>query len=155
MGDESVKMDLNESVIDTDDESQKSYEGKLKYTNRIAKPMAPRKLIKKICKCIKKASIWKTYLRVGLKDVQKQLRKGEKGLVVFAGDVFPIEIMCHLPIVCEDKNIPYCYVPSKRDIGKAMEVQRGSLVVLIKEHEGYKKLFEEIKHSMLTLSTPL
>ncbi|CAK9824513.1 H/ACA ribonucleoprotein complex subunit 2-like protein [Anthophora retusa] len=156
MGEESVRMDLDESVKETEVESQEiSYEEKLKYTNRIAKPMAPKKLTKKIYKCIKKASKQKTYLRNGLKDVQKHLRKGEKGLVVFAGDVFPIEIMCHLPIVCEDKNIPYCYTPSRQDIGSAMGVKRGSLMVLIKEHAEYKELFEEIKNSMLTLSTPL
>ncbi|CAK9808044.1 H/ACA ribonucleoprotein complex subunit 2-like protein [Anthophora quadrimaculata] len=156
MGEESVRMDLDDSVKETEVESQEiSYEEKLKYTNRIAKPMAPKKLTKKIYKCIKKASKQKTYLRNGLKDVQKHLRKGEKGLVVFAGDVFPIEIMCHLPIICEDKNIPYCYTPSRQDIGGAMGVKRGSLMVLIKEHAEYKDLFEEIKNSMLTLSTPL
>lgn len=34
--------------------------------------------------------------------------------VVFAGDVTPIEVMCHLPVVCEDRNIPYAYVPAKK-----------------------------------------
>jgi len=47
----------------------------------------------------------KTYVRNGLKDVQARLRKGERGLVVFAGDVTPVEVMCHLPAVCEEKNL--------------------------------------------------
>jgi len=47
----------------------------------------------------------KTYVRNGLKDVQARIRKGEKGIVVFAGDVTPIEVMCHLPAVCEEKNL--------------------------------------------------
>lgn len=76
-------------------------------------------------------------------------------LVVFAGDVFPIDIMCHLPIVCETKNIPYCYTPSRHDIGAAMGIHRGSLMVLIKEHPDYKDLYDEIKTAMLTLSSPL
>lgn len=76
-------------------------------------------------------------------------------LVVFAGDVYPIEIMCHLPVVCEDKNIPYCFTPSRLDIGTAMGVKRGSLMVLIKEHPDYKDLYDEVKNAMITLSTPL
>ncbi|KAF7398468.1 hypothetical protein HZH66_006365 [Vespula vulgaris] len=128
---------MNESVskMEVDESLQEggglSYEDKLKYVNSIATPMASRKLAKKIYKCIKKASKHRTYLRNGLKDVQKHIRKGEKGLVVFAGDVFPIEIMCHLPIVCEDKDIPYCYTPSRLDIGTAMGVKRGSLMDIV------------------------
>ncbi|XP_034949953.1 H/ACA ribonucleoprotein complex subunit 2-like protein [Chelonus insularis] len=132
-----------------------SYEEKLQNCNSIAMPMAPKKLTKKIYKCIKKASKQKSYLRNGLKDVQKHLRKGETGIVIFAGDVYPIEIMCHLPIVCEDKEIPYCYVPSKQDIGTAMGVKRGSLMVLIKEHPDYKDLYDEIKEAVRFLASPL
>ncbi|KAG7190766.1 hypothetical protein KM043_006838 [Ampulex compressa] len=126
MEEKPVKMELDESTKETEgaDGPEMSYEEKLKFINPIAKPMAPKKLTKKIYKCIKKASKHKTYLRNGLKDVQKHLRKGEKGIVVFAGDVFPIEIMCHLPVVCEDKDIPYCYTPSRQDIGTAMGVKR-------------------------------
>ncbi|XP_078033164.1 NHP2 ribonucleoprotein [Augochlora pura] len=155
-----VKMEVDEVQKDngtsnTSNGGEITYEEKLKYVNAIAHPMAPKKLTKKIYKCIKKASKQKTYLRNGLKDVQKHLRKGETGVVVFAGDVFPIEIMCHLPIVCEDKNIPYCYTPSKQDIGLAMGVKRGSLMVLIKEHPDYKDLYEEIRSTIKTLPFPI
>lgn len=157
MDDSQVKMEIDDSVKETDasEGTELSYEEKLQYVNAIANPMAPKKLTKKIYKCIKKASKQKTYLRNGLKDVQKHLRKGEHGIVVFAGDVFPVEIMCHLPVVCEDKSIPYCYTPSRQDIGNAMGVKRGSLMVLIKEHADYKDLYDEIKAAMTTLSTPL
>ncbi|CAL7938020.1 unnamed protein product [Xylocopa violacea] len=151
-----IKIEIDDSVKEAEaGDTEISYEEKLKYTNAIAKPMASKKLTKKIYKCIKKAAKHKTYLRNGLKDVQKHLRKGEHGLVVFAGDVFPMEIMCHLPVVCEDKNIPYCYTPSRQDIGNAMGLKRGSLMVLIKENSEYKELYDEIKSAMVTLSVPL
>ncbi|XP_050449643.1 H/ACA ribonucleoprotein complex subunit 2-like protein isoform X2 [Cataglyphis hispanica] len=141
---EEISMEVDESIVKEEniDAPEISYEEKLQLVNAIAKPIAPKKLTKKIYKCIKKASKHKTYLRNGLKDVQKHLRKGETGLVVFAGDVYPIEIMCHLPVVCEDKNIPYCFTPSRLDIGTAMGVKRGSLMVLIKEHPDYKDLLD-------------
>lgn len=63
--------------------------------------------------------------------------------------------MCHLPIVCEDKDIPYCYTPSRLDIGTAMGVKRGSLMVLIKEHPEYKDLYDELASTMKTLAAPL
>lgn len=33
--------------------------------------------------------------------------------VVIAGDVSPIDVISHIPIVCEDNKIPYAYVPSR------------------------------------------
>lgn len=55
------------------------YEDKVEHCSVIAKPMAPKKLSKKIYKLIKKSSGHKNLIRNGLKIVQKQLRLGEKG----------------------------------------------------------------------------
>lgn len=33
--------------------------------------------------------------------------------MVLAGDTLPIEVYCHLPVMCEDRNLPYVYIPSK------------------------------------------
>lgn len=97
----------------------------------------------------------KSFLRNGLKDVQTRLRKGETGIVIFAGDVTPIEIMCHLPAVCEEKSIPYCYTPSRKDLGVAMGVKRGSVAMLIREHAEYKDLYDELQGEIHTLPMPL
>lgn len=80
-----------------------------------------------------------------------RLRKGETGIVIFAGDVTPVDIMCHLPAVCEEKNIPYCYTPSRMDIGAALGVKRGTLMVLIREHDDYKELYDELKQEISNL----
>ncbi|OWR51060.1 nucleolar protein family A member 2 [Danaus plexippus plexippus] len=132
-----------------------SYDEKVEHCSVIAKPMASKKLSKKIYKLIKKSSSHKNYIRNGLKIVQKQLRLGEKGIVVFAGDISPIEIMCHLPAVCEEKDVPYCYTPSRKDIGSAMGTMRGCIMVLVKEHEEYKDLYEEVKSEIKLLGHPL
>lgn len=34
-------------------------------------------------------------------------------LCVIAGDISPIDVVTHLPVLCEDIGIPYCFVPSK------------------------------------------
>ena len=39
-------------------------------------------------------------------------------------DTEPIEILLHLPLLCEDKNVPYVFVPSKTALGRACGVSR-------------------------------
>merc|ERR1711944_254515 len=125
-----------------------SYEDRLKYVSVISKPMAPKKLTKKIYKCIKKGSKHTTFIRNGLKDVQARIRKGERGLVVFAGDVTPTDVMCHLPSVCEEKGLPYVFTPSRALLGQAMGVKRGSLIVMIRKHEEFADLYQECKEEV-------
>ncbi|PIO38321.1 hypothetical protein AB205_0105770 [Aquarana catesbeiana] len=91
---------------------ERSYEEMLTNLNPIAQPMAGRKLTKRLYKCIKKAVKHKN-IRRGVKEVQKFINKGEKGIVVLAGDTLPIEVYCHVPVMCEDRGIPYAYIPSK------------------------------------------
>ncbi|KAG5864597.1 hypothetical protein JTB14_013951 [Gonioctena quinquepunctata] len=145
-------MDVDVSVKE---EPELSYDEKVTKCSIISKPMASKKQAKKCYKLLKKALKHKAQVRVGLKDVQKRIRKGETGIVVFAGDIHPIEIMCHLPIVCEDKNIPYVFVPSRKDLGAALGVKRGCIMVLIKPHDEYKDSFDELKEEVNTLGVPL
>jgi len=140
---------------DTTIAGEMSYEDKLEFVAVIAKPMANKKLAKRVYKVIKKGMKHKTYVRNGLKDVQSRIRKGERGIVVFAGDVTPVDVMCHLPAVCEEKDIPYVYTPSRQDLGTAMGVKRGSLMVMIREHEDYKDLYDELETEIKTLPPPV
>lgn len=63
--------------------------------------------------------------------------------------------MCHLPGVCEEKSIPYVYVPSRTDLGAAMGVKRGCLTVLVRTHEEYKDSFDELKEEVNHLGIAL
>ncbi|XP_064422817.1 H/ACA ribonucleoprotein complex subunit 2-like protein isoform X2 [Latimeria chalumnae] len=92
--------------------TEKTYQELIAYLNPIAKPLASRKLSKRLYKCIKKAAKQKQ-IRRGVKEVQKFINKGEMGIVVLAGDTLPIDVYCHLPVMCEDRNLPYAYIPSK------------------------------------------
>ena len=89
------------------------------------------------------------YVKRGVKEVVKALRKGESGFCVIAGDISPIDVITHLPIMCEDRQIPYLYVPSKRDLGVAASTKRPTSCVLVSPKEGfgdmdlYKKLTKE------------
>ncbi|CAF0758351.1 unnamed protein product [Didymodactylos carnosus] len=137
---------------DNKEENGRSYEDKFQFMNPIANPVASKKVAKKLFKCIKQASKHKNYLRLGLRETQKYIRRGEKGLVVFAGNVTPIDIYSHMPVVCEEANIPYVYVPSKEDLGSAVSANRTACLLLIRTHEDYKDLFDECVEKIKTLS---
>jgi len=149
------KVEEGGDAADTTIPGEMSYEDKLDYVAVIAKPMASKKLAKRVYKVIKKGMKHKTFVRNGLKDVQSRIRKGERGIVVFAGDVTPVDVMCHLPAVCEEKDIPYVYTPSRQDLGTAMGVKRGSLMVMIREHEDYKDLYDELETEIKALPPPV
>merc|ERR1712188_14993 len=76
----------------------------------IANPLADRKLKKRVLKLTKKASADKN-VRRGVKEVCKAIRKNERGICVFAGDITPIDVITHLPILCEEYP---CVRPSYR-----------------------------------------
>lgn len=46
-------------------------------------------------------------------------------ITVLAGDTLPIEVYCHIPIMCEDRNLPYAYIPSKTVIKGWGNVKKG------------------------------
>lgn len=54
----------------------------------------------------------------------KTLNRGISEFVVLAADAEPLEILLHLPLLCEDKNVPYVFVPSKVALGRACGVSR-------------------------------
>ena len=55
----------------------------------------------------------------GANETTKQVERGQAKLVVMAEDVTPEEVLAHMPLLCEEKNIPYAYVPSKQELGSS------------------------------------
>ena len=117
----------------------------IKFVSVISKPLASKKITKRIHKLVRKASQAKVVKR-GVKEVVKSLRKGEKGFCIIAGDISPIDVITHLPIMCEDRKIPYFYVPSKHDLGAAAMTKRPTSCVLINPQDsfGEKELYDKL-----------
>ncbi|MEM0149361.1 MAG: 50S ribosomal protein L7Ae [Candidatus Micrarchaeaceae archaeon] len=59
-------------------------------------------------------------VRKGSNEVTKSVERGLASFVVIAGDVEPEEVVMHIPAICEQKKVPYSYVPSKVDLGKSI-----------------------------------
>jgi large subunit ribosomal protein L7Ae len=71
-------------------------------------------------------------VRKGTNESTKAIERGIAKLVVIAEDVVPPEVVAHLPILCEERKIPYVFVPSKDQIGPAIgiDVPTASAAVL-------------------------
>ncbi|KAF8222176.1 L30e-like protein [Tricholoma matsutake] len=96
----------------------------------LAHPLAQRKLLKKLHKTIKKASKSR-HVKRGVKEVVKGIRKGEKGLLILAADINPIDIISHLPVLSEEAHIPYVFVSSKEELGHASSTKRPTSCVMV------------------------
>jgi len=59
-------------------------------------------------------------VRKGVNEVTKSIERGLATFVVIAGDVTPEEVVMHIPILCEQKKVPFSYVPKKVDLGKSI-----------------------------------
>ncbi|KAF3537487.1 hypothetical protein F2Q69_00018554 [Brassica cretica] len=52
-------------------------------------------------------------------------------ICVIAGNISPIDVITHVPILCEEAGIPYVYVPSKEDLAQAGSTKRPTCCVLV------------------------
>ncbi|TPX31669.1 hypothetical protein SmJEL517_g05084 [Synchytrium microbalum] len=91
--------------------------------NPKAFPLAPPELSNKIMDLVQQASHYKQ-LKKGANEATKTLNRGIAEFIVMTADTDPLEILLHLPLLCEDKNVPYVFVPSKQALGRACGVSR-------------------------------
>ncbi len=61
-------------------------------------------------------------VRKGTNEATKAVERAIAKLVVVAEDVDPPEVIAHLPILCDERKIPYVFVPSKDQLGKSVGI---------------------------------
>lgn len=74
-------------------------------------------------------------LKKGANECTKTLNRGISEVIVLAADTQPLAILLHLPLLSEDKNVPYVYVPSKVALGRACGVSRAVIAASITTNE--------------------
>lgn len=85
-------------------------------------------------------------LRKGANEATKTLNRGISEFVILAADAEPLEILLHLPLLCEDKNVPYVFVSSRIALGRACGVSRPVIACSILSNEG-----SELKSQIITV----
>lgn len=157
MSDPKKRKSEQHSDSDQDEKDMKSKAYKIIYgtISPVANPLANVKLTKKILKTIKKSVKAKKLCR-GVKEVVKCVRKGQKGIVILAGDVSPMDVLSHIPILAEEASISYIFVPSKGELGIASNTRRPTSCLMLSlpttldtdEQKSYFKYYEKIDASI-------
>ncbi|RAL42154.1 hypothetical protein DM860_011937 [Cuscuta australis] len=103
--------------------------------NPKAYPLADAQLTITILDLVQQAANFKQ-LKKGANEATKTLNRGISEFVVMAADTEPLEILLHLPLLAEDKNVPYVFVPSKQALGRACGVTRAVIACSVTSNEG-------------------
>lgn len=103
--------------------------------NPKAYPLADPNLTTKILNLVQQAH-HHNQLRRGANEATKTLNRNQSELIILAADAEPIEIILHLPLLCEDKNVPYVFVRSKQALGRASGVQRCIVACSVTQSDG-------------------
>jgi len=117
--------------------------------NPKAYPLADAALTTKILNIVQQAANYQQ-LKKGANEATKTLNRGLSEFIVMAADAEPLEILLHLPLLCEDKNVPYVFVRSKQALGRACGVSRPVIAASVTSNEG-----SQLKPQILTVQTEI
>ncbi len=90
-------------------------------------------------------------LRKGTNEVTKLIERGETQMVIMAEDVSPPEILMHIPALCEEKNVPYAFVPSKAELGNACGLEKPTAAVAVLDPAKGKPALDELAEKLKAL----
>jgi large subunit ribosomal protein L7Ae len=80
----------------------------------------------------------------GSNEVTKAVERGDAVLVLLAEDVDPPEIIAHLPVLAEEKEIPYVYLPTKDELGEAAGLNVGTASACIIDAGEAEELIKDV-----------
>ena len=90
-------------------------------------------------------------VRKGTNETTKAIERGLSKLVVIAEDVEPPEVLAHLPILCEERNAPFIFVPSKQQLGASLGIDVGSAAATIIDAGEAQHIVEQVVTSIANL----
>lgn len=80
----------------------------------------------------------------GTNETTKAVERGLAKLVIIAEDVDPPEVVAHLPLLCDERKVPYVYVPSKAKLGAAAGIEVAAASACIVDPGQAADLIKEI-----------
>jgi large subunit ribosomal protein L7Ae len=126
-----------------DESDQKQYYVKFK---------TPKEIVDSVYEVVKRSSETGK-VRKGTNEVTKSIERNIARLVVIAEDVDPPEIVAHLPILCEEKKIPYVYVSSKNQLGASLGIDVPAAAACIVEPGEAASVLDDILKSISKMNS--
>ena len=90
-------------------------------------------------------------IKKGTNEVTKAVERGAAAMVIMAVDVEPPEILAHMPALCDERKVPYVYVPSKVELGAAIGLDKPTASIAIVDVGKGKTVCEEIAQAVAGL----
>nr|WP_276922191.1 50S ribosomal protein L7Ae [Ferroplasma acidiphilum] len=89
-------------------------------------------------------------IKKGTNEVVKSIERGEAKVVVIAEDVSPPEVVFYIPVLCEERKVPYTYVKNKSDLGLKVGIASAASIAVVdfgKNEDAYKELISSIENA--------
>ena len=83
-------------------------------------------------------------VKKGTNETTKAVERAQAKLVIIAEDVDPPEVVAHLPLLCDERKIPYVFVPTKEQIGKALGIDVPAAAACITKEGDAAGIIKEI-----------
>ena len=83
-------------------------------------------------------------IRIGVNETTKAVERGKAKIIFIAEDVSPQELVMHLPLLCEEKKIPYSFISTKKELGEKAGIAVGTASIALVEEGSAKKELEEV-----------
>ena len=87
-------------------------------------------------------------VRKGTNETTKAVERGVAKLVVIAEDVQPPEVVAHLPLLCEEKKIPYVFVPNKDQIGPAIGINVSTAAAAVVDAGEGQQILDQVTQEL-------
>ncbi len=83
-------------------------------------------------------------LKKGVNETTKSIERKTAQFVVIAQDVTPEEVVVHLPVLCDERGIPYAFVPTKVELGKAVGIEVGTSSIAVENAGGANEKLQDV-----------
>ena len=86
-------------------------------------------------------------IKKGSNEVTKSAERGTAQFIILAEDVNPPELLAHIPLICEEKGIPYGYVPSQEFLANEAGLPTGvktASIAIMEINKGAQEKYQEV-----------
>ena len=86
-------------------------------------------------------------IKKGSNEVTKTAESGTAKFIVLAEDVNPPDLLAHIPLICEEKGIPYGYVPSQEFLANEAGLPNGvktASIAIMEINKSAQEKYQEV-----------
>ena len=87
-------------------------------------------------------------VKKGTNEATKAIERGSSKLIIIAEDVEPPEVVAHLPILCDEQNAAYAFVPSKQELGSALGIDITAAAAAILDSGDAQHIIDQVISSI-------